>query len=48
MQMGTAMILKQKVDAREIEEFNEAADYLHRSEVMKELLTDFKIAGTMG
>jgi hypothetical protein len=39
--MDTALILKQKVDLGEIKDFNQASDYLDKSEIMKDLLTDF-------
>lgn len=39
--MDTALILKQKVDSGEINDFNQASDYLDKSEIVKDLLTDF-------
>lgn len=39
--MDTALILKQKVDSGEIKDFNQASDYLDKSEIVKDLLTDF-------
>ncbi len=38
--MDTALILKQKVDLGEIKDFNQASDYLDKSEIVKDLLTD--------
>ena len=40
--MDTALILKQKVDSGEIKDFNQASDYLDKSEIVKDLLTDFE------
>lgn len=39
--MDTALILKQKVHSGEIKDFNQASDYLNKSEIVKDLLTDF-------
>ncbi|MDP3829801.1 MAG: hypothetical protein Q8Q47_00935, partial [Ignavibacteriaceae bacterium] len=39
--MDTALILKQKVDSGEIKDFDQASDYLDKSEIVKDLLTDF-------
>jgi len=39
--MDTALILKQKVDSGEITDFSQASHYLDKSEIVKELLTDF-------
>ncbi|MFV0390787.1 MAG: hypothetical protein ACK5KP_02710 [Paludibacteraceae bacterium] len=39
--MDSALILKQKVDSGEIENFDQASDYLGKSEIVKDLLTDF-------
>jgi len=39
--MDTALILKQKVDSGEIKDFSQAIDYLDKSKIVKELLTDF-------
>ena len=41
--MDTALILKQKVDSGEIKDFSQASDYLDKSEIVKDLLTDFDI-----
>jgi hypothetical protein len=39
--MDTALVLKQKYDSGEIRDFKQASDFLHGSELMKKLLTDF-------
>lgn len=39
--MDTALILKQKVDSGEIKDFDQASDYLNKSEIVKDLLSDF-------
>lgn len=39
--MDTALILKQKVDSGEISDFNQASVYLDKSDIIKDLLTDF-------
>lgn len=39
--MDTALILKQKVDSGEIKDFNQALVYLDKSDIIKDLLTDF-------
>lgn len=41
--MDTALILKQKVDSGEIKDFSQASDYHDKSEIVKDLLTDFDI-----
>lgn len=39
--MDTALILKQKVDLGEIKDFEQASDYLEKSDLVKTLLSDF-------
>lgn len=39
--MDTALILKQKVDSGEIDNFTQASDYLDQSEIVKTLVADF-------
>ena len=41
--MDSALILKQKVDKKEITSYKEAKKYLDKSELMKRLLSDFNI-----
>ncbi len=41
--MDTALLLKQKVHSEEIKDFGQASDYLDKSEIMKDLLTDFDL-----
>ncbi|SFF65701.1 hypothetical protein [Sunxiuqinia elliptica] len=39
--MDTALILKQKVDSGEIKDFEKASDYLNKSVIVNDLLSDF-------